>query len=173
MQHRRAEIIDALYELFEPLRSDSADPYGSEYPVEVKTVQKRYRHWTTLDSQNAIPALLLLYGDGRLKRSGGRAGVEYAAVGEVEEHLPFVLQGILKETSESVKDITTQSADLIYSVEKLINGTKDLGIDGVVNVFVQGDRNSEGAISALQGTPFEVIKFRIVVVHVYYETESV
>ena len=43
-KHRRAQIIDALAELFEPLREDSDDPYDvSEFPLQVKTVQKRYR----------------------------------------------------------------------------------------------------------------------------------
>ena len=52
-KHRRAQIIDALSELFEQLK----DP--SEFPLQVKTVQKRYRHWTALDQQGAIPAMLL------------------------------------------------------------------------------------------------------------------
>ena len=56
-QHRRAQIIDALAELFEQLKEPS------EFPVQVKTVQKRYVHWTTFwISKSAIPALLLNYG---------------------------------------------------------------------------------------------------------------
>ena len=49
-KHRRARIIDALSELFEPLREDSDDPYDvSEFPLQVKTVQKRFVHWTSLE----------------------------------------------------------------------------------------------------------------------------
>ena len=50
MKHRRAQIIDALAELFEPLKEPS------EFPLHIKTLQRRYQHWTTLDQQGAIPA---------------------------------------------------------------------------------------------------------------------
>ena len=39
-KHRRARILDALFELFEQLKEPS------EFPLHVKTVQKRYIHWT-------------------------------------------------------------------------------------------------------------------------------
>ena len=55
VKHRRAQIIDALYELFEPLREDSKYRYDdSEFPMRIRTLQKRYRHWTTLDQQGAL-----------------------------------------------------------------------------------------------------------------------
>ena len=172
-KHRRARIIDALSELFEPLREDSDDPYDvSEFPLQVKTVQKRYVHWTVLDQQKAIPALLLNYGDGRRKLDGGE-NTKYASLGETEEYLPFALTAVLKESPETPKPITDQISDTIYTVERLINGSPDLDIDGVVNTEVEGDRSSEGAISALQGTPFEVIKFRIIVTHIYRSNTSV
>ena len=172
-KHRRAQIIDALSELFEPLREDSDDPYDvSEFPLQVKTVQKRYVHWTVLDQQKAIPALLLNYGDGRRKLDGGE-NTKYASLGETEEYLPFALTAVLKESPETPKPITDQISDTIYTVERLINGSPDLDIDGVVNTEVEGDRSSEGAISALQGTPFEVIKFRIIVTHIYRSNTSV
>ena len=172
-KHRRAQIIDALSELFEPLREDSDDPYDvSEFPLQVKTVQKRYVHWTVLDQQKAIPALLLNYGDGRRKLDGGE-NTKYASLGETEEYLPFALTAVLKESPETPKPITDQISDTIYTVEWLINGSPDLDIDGVVNTEVEGDRSSEGAISALQGTPFEVIKFRIIVTHIYRSNTSV
>lgn len=164
--HRRAEIIDALTELFEMLTEPS------EFPVLVKTVQKRYIHWTTLDQQGAIPALLLTYGDNRRKRKGGESAA-YASLGEVEEYLPFALTAVLKESPATPKPITDQISDMIYTIERLINGSKDLGVDGVCNTEVESDRNSEGAISALQGTPFEVVKFRVIVTHVYRATVSV
>ena len=165
-KHRRAQIIDALSELFEQLK----DP--SEFPLQVKTVQKRYIHWTVLDQQKAIPALLLNYGDGRRKRKGGPTA-EHASLGETEEYLPFALTAVLKESPETPKPITDQISDTIYTVERLINGSPDLDIDGVVGTEVEGDRSSEGAISALQGTPFEVIKFRIIVTHIYRSNTSV
>ena len=65
---------------------------------------------------------------------------------------------MLKESPETPKPITDQISDTIYTIECLINGSSDLDIDGVVDTEVEGDRSSEGAISALQGTPFEVIK---------------
>ncbi|MYC74958.1 hypothetical protein F4X10_06635 [Candidatus Poribacteria bacterium] len=169
--HRRAQIINALTELFETLREPSV------FPVQVKTVQKRYVHWTTLDQQGALPALLLNYGDNRRKRKGG-SEAQYAALGEVEEYLPFALTAVLKESQSdpeafSAKPITEQVSDMIYSVERLINGSKDLGIDGVCNTEVEGDRSSEGAIAALENAPWEVVKFRIVVSHIYRATTSV
>ena len=166
MKHRRAEIIDALTELFEMLTEPS------EFPFLVKTVQRRYVHWTTLDQQGAVPALLLNYGDNRRKFKGGE-NAAYASLGEVEEYLPFALTAVVKESPETPKPLTDQISDLIYTVERLINGSKDLGIEGVCNTEVESDRSSEGEISALQGTPFEVIKFRIVVTHIYRATVSV
>ena len=165
-KHRRAQIIDALAELFETLKEPSA------FPLHVKTVQKRYVHWTTLDGQGVIPSLLLNYGDGRRKRKGGE-NAEYASLGETEEYLPFALTAVLKESPVTPKPITDQISDTIYTIERLINGSKDLGVDGVANTEVEGDRSSEGAISALEGTPFEVIKFRIIVTHVYRTTTAV
>ena len=165
-QHRRAQIIDALTELFEQLKEPS------EFPVRVKTVQKRYRHWTVLDQQKAIPALLLNYGDNRRKRKGGPTA-EHASLGETEEYLPFALTAVLKESPETPKPITDQISDTIYTVERLINGTPDLDVEGVVDTFVESDRSSEGAISALQGTPFEIVKFRIIAVHIYRSNTSV
>ena len=164
--HRRAQIINALAELFDQLKNPS------EFPLQVKTVQKRYVHWTTLDQQGAIPTLLLNYGDNRRKRPGGE-NAEHASLGETEEYLPFALTAVLKETSEFPKPITDQVSDTIYTIERLINGTPDLDVEGVVNTIVEGDRNSEGAISALQGTPFEVIKFRVIVTHIYPSNTSV
>ena len=166
-KHRRAQIIDALTELFEQLKGSP-----SEFPLQVKTVQKRYVHWTTLDQQGAIPALLLNYGDNRRKRKGGPTA-EHASLGETEEYFPIALTAVLKESPETPKPITDQISDTIYTVERLINGSPDLDIDGVVDTEVEGDRSSEGAISALQGTPFEVIKFRIIVTHIYRSNTSV
>ena len=165
-KHRRGKIIDALAELFEQLKEPSA------FPVQIATLQRRYIHWTTLAAQGAIPALLLNYGDNRRKRKGG-PNAEYASLGETEEYLPFALTAVLKESPETPKPITDQVSDTIYTIERLINGSKDLGIDGVANTEVESDRSSEGAISALEGSPFEVIKFRVIVVHIYRSNTSV
>lgn len=174
-QHRRAKIVDALEALLHPLREDAEDPYGSEFPLQVKTVQRRYRHWTTLNEQGAIPALLLNYGDDRRKRKGSPEA-EYAALNEVEEYLPFALTAVLKESPGvgfSSKPMTDQISDTIYTLERLINGSQDLDVEGVVKTEVIGDRSSEGAISALEGTPFEVIKFKVIITHIYPSNSSV
>ena len=136
-KHRRARILDALFDLFEPLREDSDDPYDvSEFPLQVKTVQKRYRHWTVLDQQKAIPSMLLGYDEVLRKRDGG-ANTEFAALGETEEYLPVVLDVVLKESPETPKAITDQVSDAIYTVERLINGTPDLDVEGVYRTRVQ------------------------------------
>ena len=172
-KHRRAQIIDALAELFEPLREDSDDPYDvSEFPLQVKTVQKRYVHWTVLDQQKAIPAMLLSYGEVLRKRDGG-ANAEFAALGEIEEYLPIVCDVVLKESAEFPKAITDQVSDSLYTVEKLINGTPDLDIEGVYRTRVQEVHTSAGRISALEGTPFEIVRNHIVVTHIYPANTSV
>ena len=191
-KHRRAQIIDALYNLFEPLRDDSDDPYDEdwEFPLRVRTVQKRYRHWTTLDQQGAIPAILLNYDEVLRNREGGEAAEE-ASLNETEEYLPIALDVVLKEvTSEEIdrthykmvshqvkaflqKPITDQVSDVIYTVERLIKGTPDLCVEGVRKTRIVEAHTSAGRISALEGTPFEVIRFRIVVTHVYPSNTSV
>lgn len=167
-QHRRAKIVDALVGLFEQLKAPS------EFPLRVKTVQKRYVHWTALDRQGAIPALLLNYGDGRQKRQGGTSA-RHASLGETEEDFPIALTAVLKEdvNASPAYPITDQVSDTIYTIERLINGSQDLNIEGVAHVEVASDRSSEGAISALEGTPFEVVKFRIIVTHIYRSNTSV
>ena len=112
MTHRRAEIINALADLFEVLTEPS------EFPVQIATIQRRYIHWTALDQQGAIPALLLNYGDNRRKRKGG-GDAEYASLGEVEEYLPFALTAVMKEMPDapeenpfSRRNITDQVSDM-------------------------------------------------------------
>ena len=83
------------------------------------------------------------------------------------------MTAVLKESLETPRAITDQISDTIYTVERLINGTPDLDVEGVVDTFVESDRSSEGAISALEGTPFEIVKFRIIVVHIYRSNTSV
>ena len=165
--HRRAQILNALYELFEQLKEPS-----EEFPLHVKTIQKRYQHWTQLDQQGAIPALLLSYDEVLRKREGG-AGAEFAALGETEEYLPIALDAVLKESSVTPKPITDQISDVIYAIERLINGTPDLDVEGVYKTRIAEVHTSAGRISALEGTPFEVIRFRIIVTHIYPSNTSV
>ena len=165
-KHRRAQIIDALTELFEDLKEPS------EFPLHVKTLQKRYVHWTTLDQQGAIPAMLLSYDEVLRSREGGEAA-EFASLNETEEYLPIVLDVVLKESPETPKAITDQVSDAIYTVERLINGTQDLDVEGVCRTRIQETHTSAGRISALEGTPFEVIRFRIIVTHIYPANTSV
>lgn len=166
MTHRRAEIINALYELFEQLKEPS------EFPLLVKTVQKRYQHWTALDQQGAIPALLLNFDEVLRKRDGGE-NAEFAALGETEEFLPIALDVVLKESSVTPKPLTDQVSDSIYTIERLVNGTPDLGIQGVCRTRVQEVHTSAGRISALEGTPFEIVRHLVVVTHVYPSNSAV
>ena len=172
-KHRRARIIDALSELFEQLREDSDDPYDvSEFPLQVKTVQKRFVHWTSLENQGALPCLMLNF-DERLRRRDGGANTEFAALGEIEEYLPIVCDVVLKESAEFPKAITDQVSDAIYTIERLINGTPDLDVEGVYRTRVQEVHTSAGRMSALQGTPFEIVRNHIVVTHIYPANTSV
>ena len=158
-KHRRAEIIDAVAKLFEPLKDA---PEVSGFPIAVKTVQKQYAYWTALDKQGAIPAILVMYGD-----NGSKPDSE--AVGFVDEHYPLSLITVLKETRQS-KSITDQASDMHYSIERLVNGNKSLGVAGVIpeQTGIQTWRGSEESLY-----PFLLIKFRLVVVHRYHATESV
>lgn len=165
-KHRRAQIIDALYELFEQLKEPS------EFPLHVKTVQKRYVHWTQLDQQGAIPALLLSYDEVLGEREGG-AGAKFAALGETEEYLPIALDAVLKESSVTPKPITDQISDTIYTIKRLIKGTPDLDVEGVYQTKIPEVHTSAGRISALEGTPFEVVRFNLVVTHIYPSNTSV
>lgn len=165
-KHRRARIVDALAELFEILKEPS------EFPLHVKTIQKRYVHWTGLESQGALPSLMLNF-DERLRKRDGGANTEFAALGEIEEYLSIVCDVVLKESAEFPKPLTDQVSDAIYTVERLINGTPDLDVDGVYRTRVIEVDTSAGRISALQGTPFEIVRNRIVVTHIYPANTSV
>ena len=158
IKHRRAQIIDALAELLETL---TAPVEESGFPIQVKTVQKRFVHWTALDKQDALPAILLTYGD------EGNAP-DSDVVGYIDEVFPIAVTTVMKEDSE--KDLIDQASDMHYSIGRLLNSNRTLGVDGVnpEKTRIRGWRGSEGRISK-----FEVIKFRVVVVHRYHNTESV
>ena len=166
MKHRRAQIIDALAELFEPLLEPS------EFPLRLKVIQRRYANWTTLDQQNVIPCLMLNF-DERLRKRDGGANTEFAALGEIEEYLPIVCDVVLKESAEFPQPLTDQVSDAIYTVERLINGTPDLDVEDVYRTRVMEVSTSAGRLSALEGTPFEIVRNHIVVTHIYPGNSSV
>jgi len=85
IQHRRAQIIDALATLFETL---TAPIEVSGLPIQVKTVQKRFVHWTALDQQNALPAILLNYGD-----NGSTPDSD--VVGYIDEVFPMAVTALM------------------------------------------------------------------------------
>lgn len=158
MTHRRAQIIDALAELFEVLKSPVEE---SGLPIQVMTVQKRFIHWTGLDQQGALPAILLAYGDnGSVQDSD--------VVGYIDEVFPIAVTAVMKE--DTGKDLTEQASDMHYSIGQLINTDRTLGVEGVLpeRTRITGWRGSEGELSK-----YEVIRFRVVVVHRYHATESV
>ena len=157
--HRRAQIINALSELFETLKTPVE---ASDFPIQVKTVQKRFVHWTALDQQGALPALLLTYGD-----NGSAPDSE--VVGYVDEIFPIAVTAVMKEEPQ-LKDLTDQASDIHYSIGRLINGNPTLGVEGVnpERTRIANWQGSEGAI-----TKFEVIKFRVIVVHRYHASENV
>ena len=197
-KHRRAQIIDALTHLFanhlltQERRERFAENNGytdffddpdTEFPSHIETIQKRYLHWTTLDEQDAIPALLISFadpGNAPSQREGGKdTGAKQASLGETEESLPIQLVAVLKEKPNSPnvqlqRPLTDQVADMIYTVERLVNGAGCLDVPGVQKVKMEGlPRTSEGRISAIAHTPLEVLIFRIIVTHIYRSSTSV
>ena len=69
--------------------------------------------------------------------------------------------------------MTDQVSDAIHTIEKLIKGTPDLDVEGVHKTRIAEVHTSAGRISALQGTPFEIVRFLISVVHVYPSNASI
>ena len=169
--HRRAQIINALATALEQLtvRKDESDPNSlpEGFPIWVKTVQKRFAHWTALDQQDALPALLLTYGD------GGNAP-DSDVVGYIDEQFPIAVTAVLKE-APGEDELTDQASNIHYSLGRIINGNPWCDEDGVRIEGINPERTrivswrgSEGAISK-----FEIIRFRVLVVHRYLATEDV
>lgn len=156
-QHRRGAILDAVAKLFEQLTRPAED---SGFPIAVKTVQKQYAYWSALDKQGAIPAILVTYGD------NGRAP-DSEAVGFIDEQFPLSVIAVMKETRES-KPVSEQASDIHYSVGRLLNANRHLGVEGVLDTKIENWRGSEETLY-----PFLLIKFRVVVVHRYHATEAV
>ena len=165
--HRRAQIINALAELFEKLilppdGSEKPTPAELGFPTELKTVQKRFVHWTALDQQDALPAILLTYGD-------GGSAPDSDVVGYIDEQFPIAVTAVMKE-APGLKELTDQVSDIHYSLGRLINENPTLGVEGVnpERTRITGWRGSEGSISK-----FEIIRFRVLVVHRYHASENV
>ncbi|MYA71068.1 hypothetical protein F4009_05510 [Candidatus Poribacteria bacterium] len=157
--HRRAKIINALEGLFKQLTKED-----SGFPIHVKTVQKRFVHWTALDQQEALPALLLTYGD-------GGSAPDSDVIGYIDEVFPIAVTAVMKEeTGPDAKDLTEQASDIHYSIGQIINSNPTLGVEGVnpERTRIVSWRGSEGTISK-----FEIIRFRVVVVHRYHASENV
>ena len=194
--HRRAQLINALAECFELLIPEGdALVNPAKLPAVVKTVQKRFVHWSALDKQGALPALLLTYGD-------NGSAPDSDVVGYIDEVFPISVTAVMKEDQVPVivaekdengeisrdvnnaiiytekrddstriiyKDLIDQTSDMHYSIGQLVNGS-DLGVEGVnpEKTRIASWRGSEGAISK-----FEIIRFRVVVEHRYLATENV
>ena len=157
--HRRAQILNALTEMFERLTAPVAE---SGFPIQIKTVQKRFAQWTALDQQNALPALLLTYGD-------NGSAPDSDVVGYIDENFPIAVTAVMKEEPH-LKELTDQASDIHYSIGELINSNPTLGVEGVnpEKTRIVSWRGSEGAISK-----FEIIKFSVLVVHRYLASENV
>ena len=160
--HRRAEIINALTAMFETLKQPVEELKALGFPIQVKTVQKRFVHWTALDQQDALPALLLTYGD-------GGSAPDSPVVGYIDELFPIAVTAVMKEEPH-LKELTDQASDMHYSIGRLINSNPTLGVEGVnpERTRIANWRGSEGTISK-----FEIIRFRVVVVHRYHASENV
>ena len=166
--HRRARIINALEAMFNELTQEAAETQADidagKFPIRVKTVQKRFVHWTALDQQDALPALLLTYGD-------GGSAPDSDVVGYIDEVFPIAVTAVMKETpGPESKDLTEQASDIHYSIGQIINSNPTLGVEGVnpERTRIVSWRGSEGSISK-----FEIIRFRLVVVHRYHASENV
>ncbi|MDE0398891.1 MAG: hypothetical protein OXL96_13935 [Candidatus Poribacteria bacterium] len=158
MTHRRAQLIDALTEMLETL---TAPVEESGFPIQLKTVQKRFAHWTALDKQDALPAAMIAYGD-----NGSTPDSDL--VGYIDEIYPLACTAVFKEDSTG-KAITDQVSDFHYAIGQLINANPTLGVEGVLPDRTRLQwRSTEGEL-----IKYEIIKFRIIIVHRYHASENV
>ena len=158
-KHRREQIIDNLAEILEILKKPVAQ---SGYPIQVKTVQKRWATWTALDTQNALPAILITYAD-------GGSAPPAAAVGFINERYPLSVTAVLKEVRGD-KPITSQASDIHYSIGRLINVNRGLGVEGV-DPETSGIRDWRSSDETLG--EYLLLKFRVIIEHRYHKTENV
>ena len=154
--------------LMEYPRTDLLPGAVSEEPslFKFETVQKQYVPWTLLKNQDALPALMLAPGDNGLKPDS-------QAVGFIDERYPVSVIAVLEETEQDIEArnyLIDQASDMQYSIETLFNQNRSLGVQGVLaeDTRIEGWRNSEESLY-----PILIVKFRVVVVHRYYATQSV
>ena len=154
--HTRAKIVKAMTKLLEILKMPPAD---SRFPIQVEIVQRRWIHWTSLDEQDAIPAILLVPGDiGRNPESD--------TVGYLSGMYPINIITVIKETDTS-EPALDQDSDLHYSIESILNGSRDLGLgdDGVIDTRI-GPFGSPPE----NHYPFFLKKYQVTVEHEYRAT---
>ena len=171
--HRLAQIVDALKTTFDVLKDDTAT---SGFPIQVPIVEKKYFHYSELEIQErrakraAFPALMLNFGENGSRVPGG-ASAQYASLGQTEDNQQFALIAVLKETEYATDDLTDQVSNMIYSVERIVNGAHDLGVEGVAEVSINEiPQTSAGRAAAVSGQELEIIVFTITVTHVYRAT---
>ena len=166
-KHRRAQIDDSLCDMLKVLEQDTKD---SGFPIKVKAVLKRFAHWEALDKRGLIPAVLITPGDGGSKPDA-------PTIGFIDERYPLSIIAVLKESDEWDEDgypigasITDQASDIHYSIERIINSSRTLGIEGVnvAETKIRDWRSSE-----IELVPYLLLKFRFVVVHRYRANQSV
>ena len=157
--HRREQIIDAFTTLFDVLTEDTAD---SGYPIKAEVVQNRWAHWTQLSRQGALPALIVMPGDG-----GSTPNAD--AIGFIDEQFPVFVFGVLEE-ERTGDTLAKQYSDLHYSVGKILNGSRDLGVEGVI---AEETGIRDWRVTAEDHYPFLIVRFRVIVVHRYYSTDNV
>lgn len=157
--HRRAQIDNVIAETFAPLLNVQE---VSQYPFMFKTVQKRYMHWTALQKQEAIPALVLSPADLGAKPLSPAAGF-------IDEQYPLNASVVLEEVRGGTS-IVDQASDVQSAVEGIFNKKAWLEVEGVLEegTRIEGWRNSEERLY-----PVLVIQFRIIVEHRYRSGESV
>jgi hypothetical protein len=156
--HTRAKIVKAMTELLEILKMEPAD---SRFPIKVEIVQRRWTHWTSLKEQDAIPAILLVPGDiGRSPESD--------TVGYISGMYPINIITVIKETDTS-EPALDQDSDLHYSIESILNGSRDLGLgdDGVIDTRITAFGSPPE-----NHYPFFLKKYQVVVEHEYRATSG-
>ena len=166
-KHRRAQIDDTILDMLKVLEQPTKD---SGYPIQVKAVLKRYAHYEALDKNGYIPAVLIIPGDGGYKPDA-------PAIGYIDERYPLSLIAVLKESEEWDEDgypigdsMTEQASDIHYSIERIVNTNRDLGVEGV---NAGETKITDWRASEIELAPFLLLKFRFVVVHRYRANQSV
>lgn len=166
-KHRRAQIDDTLCEMLKVLEQETKE---SGFPIQVKAVLKRYAHWEALDKRGLLPAVLITPGTGGSKPDS-------PTVGFIDERYPLSIIAVLKESDEWDDDgypigasMTEQASDIHYSIEKIINSKRTLGVEGVIS---EQTKIVDWRASEIELAPYLLLMFRFVVVHRYHHTQSV